>query len=181
MFETAIPNLSLLGKAKASMRAQTNSVLESLFRSFASLMDSLLRSTPITLMDRRANNRVIHPVPQPSFLGYIRGNTSGFLFWVAIGWIVGGFMEEVLFRGFLLTRVSQLFADPALGLAVGIVGQALLFGALHLYAGAFAFVFATTLALSSGIFYLLLGRNLWPLIIMHGVWNTAAMWSVYSS
>ena len=124
---------------------------------------------------------LIHPVPQPSFLGYIRGNTGGFLFWVAIGWIVGGFMEEVLFRGFLLTRVSQLFADPALGLAVGIVGQAVLFGALHLYAGAFAFVFATTLAVSSGIFYLFLGRNLWPLIAMHGAWNTAAMWSVYSS
>ncbi len=124
---------------------------------------------------------LIHPVAQPSFLGYVRGNTAAFLSWVAIGWIVGGFMEEVLFRGFLLTRVSRLFADPALGLAVGIVAQALLFGALHLYAGAFAFVFAATLAVSSGLFYLLLGRNLWPLIVMHGAWNTAAIWSVYSS
>jgi membrane protease YdiL (CAAX protease family) len=124
---------------------------------------------------------LVHPLPQKPFLGYIRGNTGAFLMWVAIGWIVGGFIEELLFRGFLLTRVSQLFANPALGLAAGIVGQAILFGALHLYAGAFAFIFAATLALSSGIFYLLLGRNLWPLIVMHGVWNTVQMWSVYSA
>ena len=124
--------------------------------------------------------QIVQPVPQPSFLGYIRGNTSAFLLWVAIGWIVGGFIEEMLFRGFLLTRVSQLFANPRAGLVVGVVAQALLFGALHLYAGAFAFIFASTLALSSGVFYLLLGRNLWPLIAVHGAWNTVAMWGIYS-
>ena len=59
------------------------------------------------------------------------------------------------------------------------MAQALLFGALHLYAGAFAFVFAAVMALASGAFYLILGRNLWPLIAVHGVWNTVAMWSIY--
>ena len=124
---------------------------------------------------------LVHLQPQPSFLGYIRGNTSAFLLWLAIGWIVGAFSEEALFRGFLLTRVSQLFANPAVGLAAGIVGQALLFGALHLYAGGFAFIFAAIMALSSGVFYLLLGRNLWPLIAVHGAWNSVAMWGVYRS
>ncbi len=123
---------------------------------------------------------LVQPTQQPSFLGYIRGNFEAFALWVAIGWIVGGFMEEMLFRGFLLTRVSQLFPDPAAGLAVGVVAQALLFGALHLYAGTFAFLFAAIMALTSGIFYLILGRNLWPLIAVHGVWNSVAMWGVYA-
>ena len=125
--------------------------------------------------------QIVQPQPQPSFLAYIRGNLNAFLMWVAIGWIVGAFIEEALFRGFLLTRVSQVFTNPQLGLVVAVIAQALLFGALHLYAGAFAFIFAALLALSSGVFYLILGRNLWPLIVVHGVWNTAAMWSVYSS
>jgi membrane protease YdiL (CAAX protease family) len=124
--------------------------------------------------------QLVQPQPQPSFLAYIRGDTGAFVLWVAIGWIVGAFIEEALFRGFLLTRVSQVFADPQVGLAIGVVAQALLFGALHLYAGAFAFIFAALLALSSGVFYLLLGRNLWPLVAVHGIWNTVAMWSVYS-
>jgi membrane protease YdiL (CAAX protease family) len=124
---------------------------------------------------------VFAPQPQPSFLGYIRGNASGFALWLAIGWVVGGFMEECLFRGFLLTRVSQLFVNPAVGLPAAIVAQALLFGALHLYGGAFAFLYAAVFATASAIFYLLLGRNLWPLIVVHGLWNSVAMWSTYSS
>lgn len=123
---------------------------------------------------------IVTPVQQPSFLAYIRGNLGGFLLWAAIGWVVGGFMEECLFRGFLLTRVAELFEHRGLGAAIGIVAQALLFGALHLYGGTFAFLFAAVFALANGIFYVALGRNLWPLIVVHGVWNTLSMWSVYS-
>jgi len=35
--------------------------------------------------------------------------------------------------------------------------------------------------MAHGLFYVLLGRNLWPLIVVHGVWNTVGMWSTYSS
>ena len=124
---------------------------------------------------------IFKPQPQVSFLEYVRGNVGGLVLWAAIGWIVGGFIEECLFRGFLLTRVSQLFANPAAGVAVGIVAQAVLFGSLHLYGGAFAFIYATVFALANGIFYVLLGRNLWPLIVVHGVWNTVGIWSTYAS
>jgi membrane protease YdiL (CAAX protease family) len=124
---------------------------------------------------------IFQPRPQPSFLAPMRGNPAALLLWLAIGWIVGGFMEELLFRGFLLTRVSQLFADARVGLAIGVVAQAILFGLLHFYGGGFALIFATVLALASGVFYLLLGRNLWPLIAVHGAWNSVAMWGVYSS
>ncbi|MGZ5085129.1 MAG: CPBP family intramembrane glutamic endopeptidase [Usitatibacter sp.] len=123
---------------------------------------------------------IVAPVPQPSFMAYVRGNVGGLVLWVSIGWIVGGFIEECLFRGFLLTRVAAIFSNRALGAAVGIVAQALLFGALHLYGGAFAFLFAVVFALANGIFYIVLRRNLWPLIVVHGVWNTVAIWNVYS-
>ena len=123
----------------------------------------------------------LHPQLQPSFMLYIRGDFPSFLLWLAIGWVVGGFMEECLFRGFLLTRIAQLFGGGAAALGVGIVAQALLFGSMHLYGGAFAFVYATVFALASGIFYLLMGRNLWPLIAVHGIWNSVAVWGVYSS
>jgi hypothetical protein len=123
---------------------------------------------------------LVQPKPQPAFLGYIRGDPRALLLWLAIGWIVGGFMEELLFRGFILTRLAQLFSNSRAGLGFGLVAQAILFGALHLYAGGFAFIFAAMLALASGVFYLLLGRNLWPLIAVHGAWNSVAMWGVYS-
>ena len=121
------------------------------------------------------------PTPGPSFLAYIRGNLPGFLLWAAIGWIVGGFMEECLFRGFLLTRVERACGGGPTGVVAGIGAQALLFGALHLYQGPFGFAFAGTFALASGAAYVLGGRNLWPLIIVLGTWNTVGIWSVYSA
>lgn len=125
--------------------------------------------------------QMLHPQLQPSFLAYIRGDIPGLVLWIAIGWVAGGFMEECLFRGFLLTRIAQLCGGGRVALAVGIVAQALLFGSMHLYGGSFAFVYATVFALASGIFYLLMGRNLWPLIAVHGVWNSVAVWGVYAS
>src|SRR5439155_16878475 len=40
---------------------------------------------------------LLHPAQARSFMGYVRGNTPAFLLWLAIGWVVGGFMEECLF------------------------------------------------------------------------------------
>jgi uncharacterized protein len=124
---------------------------------------------------------VVHPAQRPSFLGYIHGNVTGLVTWLAIGWIVGGLFEECLFRGFLLNRVEKALGGGWLAIAVAIVAQSILFGSLHLYAGTFAFLYASLFALTHGIFYVLGGRNLWPLILVHGAWDTVGIWGVYSA
>jgi membrane protease YdiL (CAAX protease family) len=125
--------------------------------------------------------QLFQPVAQPSFFAALRGNLPATLLWVGIGCVVGGFMEECLFRGFLLNRVAAMLGGGRAALAIGVVAQALLFGALHLYGGTFAFVFAACAALVSGTFYLVAGRNLWPLIAAHATWNTVSIWGVYQS
>jgi uncharacterized protein len=122
-----------------------------------------------------------HPVHGPSFLAYTRGNTPAFLSWLAIGWVVGGFMEECLFRGYLTDRIATLLGGKALAVGFAIVAQALLFGSMHLYQGSFGALHATTFALVHGVFYALAGRNLWSLIVVHGLWNSVGMWGVYSA
>lgn len=123
----------------------------------------------------------IAPAQQASYIGsVVPGNTAAFALWVTIGILVGGFMEECLFRGFLLVRVATALGGSQLALGAGVVAQALLFGALHLYGGAFAFAFATLAALAAGIAYLALGRNLWPLVAVHAAWNTVAIWGVFA-
>jgi len=124
---------------------------------------------------------IVHPLQRPSFLGYIRGNVTGLVTWVSIGWLVGGFFEECLFRGFLLDRFEKMLGGGTVAIAAAIVAQSMLFGSLHLYAGTFAFIYASLFALTHGIFYVLGGRNLWPLIVVHGVWDTVGTWGVYNS
>jgi membrane protease YdiL (CAAX protease family) len=121
------------------------------------------------------------PSSSPGFLAYIRGNATGFATWLAIGWLVGGFCEEVLFRGFLLRRVATLLGESGAAVAIAILAQALFFGSLHLYASPLAFVSATLFGIAQGVCYIAAGRNLLPLIVVHGVWNTVGIWAVYQS
>ena len=122
----------------------------------------------------------LHAQPQPFFLGYVRGNAVAFLGWLTIGVVVGGLFEELLFRGFLLNRVAELCGGGPAALAAGIVAQAAIFGLLHWYAGAFGVVYAATFALANGVFYLVVRRNLWPLIVVHAVWNSVSIWGIYT-
>jgi membrane protease YdiL (CAAX protease family) len=118
---------------------------------------------------------------QPSFMVYIRGKLVPFLGWLAIGWLVGGFAEELLFRGFLQRRGAEVLGGSRAAQALAVLGQALLFGSLHWYGGSYAFVHATVYAAIAGAAYHAVGKNLWPLILVHGVWNTVGIWSVYAS
>ena len=40
--------------------------------------------------------------------------------------------------------------------------------------------FAGLFALIYGAAYRLFGRNLWPLILVHGTWNSFAIWGAYA-
>jgi uncharacterized protein len=121
----------------------------------------------------------------PSMLSTIGGDEAALLAWLAIAWGVGGFIEELLFRGFLLNRIEAFLGGagtPAIvASTVAICAQAALFGALHLYQGSFGFVFAGLFALIYGVAYRLFDRNLWPLILVHGTWNSIAIWGAYSA
>ena len=61
------------------------------------------------------------------------------------------------------------------------MAQAALFATLHLYQGTFGFVTAGLFALLFGVAYLVTGRNLWPLILAHGTWNSIGIANVYLS
>ncbi|HTA66382.1 MAG TPA: type II CAAX endopeptidase family protein [Xanthomonadaceae bacterium] len=119
--------------------------------------------------------------PQPAdFLAYIHGHLAATLPWLGIAWVVGGFCEEALFRGFLLNRLATLFGGGPMGLAFGVLGQAMLFGSLHFYGGAVACAHAAFFGLMLGIAYLAGGRNLLPLMFVHGMWDTVEIWGVYT-
>ncbi len=122
-----------------------------------------------------------HPTHRPSFLGHLHGNAPALAFWLAIAWLVGGICEECLFRGFLLDRVEATLGGGRAALAVAVIAQAALFGALHLYGGTFAFMYAALFGVVHAIFYLLAQRNLWPVVVVHAVVDSVAFWGVYSA
>ena len=107
-----------------------------------------------------------------TLFAHIEGNVPAYIGWLAIAWISGGFSEELIFRGYLIARFSALGGNTSWSLTFAILLQAALFGAAHLYLGPGTAMTTGITALASGVFYLLVGRNLWPLVIAHGLWDS---------
>ena len=127
-------------------------------------------STPSPGVDERYQDRFAH----------LPGNLSAYLQWLAIAWIVGGFTEELLFRGFLISRFERLLAHTSFAVVLAVLLQAVLFGQQHFYYQGLPGALATGLiALVSGAFYILLKRNIWPLILSHGLANTLGLTLIY--
>jgi membrane protease YdiL (CAAX protease family) len=112
---------------------------------------------------------------QDRFRG-VAGNPLQFVLWLAIAWIIGGFTEEVLFRGALFARLEALFLGVPLASLLAGVGQAVLFGQQHYYyQGSAGWVATAVIALISSLLYLVFRRNLVPLILSHGISNSIGL------
>ena len=122
------------------------------------------------LADERYANRFVN----------VPGNLPVFLFWITVAWVIGGFTEELIFRGFLISRFEGVFARLPMAIGIAILLQAIIFGQQHFYYQGAAGMLATGAAgLVSGIAYVLLKRNLWPVILAHGLSNTLGLTLLY--
>ncbi len=112
----------------------------------------------------------------------VPGNLSVYFYWLVVSWVIGGFTEELLFRGFLLNRFEKVFSKTVYGLIFAILCQALIFGQLHMYyQGIEGFVVTGILAIVSGLIFIYSKRRLWPLIISHGLANSIGMTMIFLS
>lgn len=111
---------------------------------------------------------------------FIRENFWVFVFALTvITWFHAGFGEEMVFRGFILRNLTVLTGGTGWGLAAAVVLQAALFGALHLNQGVGGGILIFTLALAFGWVFIKTGRNLWPVIIAHGIFDTFQFSNLY--
>lgn len=115
-----------------------------------------------------------------SRFGEAKGNLPKFLMWLGIVWVSAAFGEEMFFRGYLVTRLQEALPSSRLATIIAIVIPALIFGYGHYhYQGFRGFVMTGLIGLSFGISYLLLRKNLWPIILVHGVVDTLAFTALY--
>ncbi|MCW8876577.1 MAG: CPBP family intramembrane metalloprotease [Kangiellaceae bacterium] len=112
----------------------------------------------------------------------VPGNLGLYLMWIAISWLIGGFTEELLFRGFLINRFENLFSKIPFAIVFAILFQALIFGQQHMYyQGVVGLVSTGIIGIVSGVIYVLCKRRLWALILSHGLANTLGMTMLYLS
>lgn len=110
-----------------------------------------------------------HPVTPPP-----RESILEFIYSLISSWTSAGFAEEMIFRGYLLNRLADLFGRRFWGWTIALFIQAAVFGSAHAYEHLDGM---TTVAVSGvllGLLYFGSRRNLWACAITHAVIDTIA-------
>jgi membrane protease YdiL (CAAX protease family) len=103
----------------------------------------------------------------------LQGNLELTLYQICYVLIGAGFYEEFMFRGFLFQGLAMFLGGTRAAWIAACVNQAALFGWAHAYQNPLGIAITGTIGLIMGVLFLVGGRNLWPLIIGHGLYDAS--------
>ena len=112
---------------------------------------------------------------------YLQGNLGMTLLALGSVYVVSSFAEEVIYRGFLITRIKELIENRKLAASFAVVLSSLVFGLVHSDWGLAGMVQASCMGLALGTSYLIVKRNLWVTILAHAYMDTILILQMYFS
>lgn len=119
---------------------------------------------------------VVEPYTEYDF---IREKLSHLIFTIIAAWLVGGFYEEIVFRGFIQTKIQEWFIKNKYSFWLAALLTSSLFGLYHWQQGIFGIIPSAL----GGLFWTyLLWRykgNLWYPILSHAIYDTIALTMIY--
>jgi len=110
---------------------------------------------------------------------YLKGDETALANTLIMLWVSAALMEEVLFRGFLVTQVAEIFRNTRAGWVTGIIGSAVIFGLVHAYQGLSGVLLTGLAGVLFGFIFVFHGRNLWVAVLAHGFTDSSAAFMVY--
>jgi membrane protease YdiL (CAAX protease family) len=116
--------------------------------------------------------RITGKQPDLSDFQAIYGNLKWTLILLALTWPLAAFGEEMVWRGYLMNRVSDLAKNTRLAWVVSLVAVNMAFGYAHSYQGITGIIDEGLMGVLLGLLYWGTGRNLSVPIIAHGIADT---------
>jgi membrane protease YdiL (CAAX protease family) len=112
---------------------------------------------------------------------YLKDNI--WLLFLTLGgvYIVASFGEEVIYRAFLINRISELGLSSKTGKIITVIISAIIFGFAHYSWGLMGIVQTGFMGLALGFCYLKLKKRIWVLILAHAYMDTILMLQLYWS
>jgi len=124
--------------------------------------------------------RLTGELPDVSTFRSLVGNPTELAMMLAVAWTLAAFVEEVAFRGWMLTRVAELGRYSRASWVGGALASSVLFGIVHAYQGVSGMIATGLSGLVFAAVYLVTGRNLWAAIVSHGTLDTAGFVMMYA-
>ncbi|RLD28033.1 MAG: CPBP family intramembrane metalloprotease [Bacteroidetes bacterium] len=94
-------------------------------------------------------------------------------------YIVSSIGEEVIYRAFLINRISELGLSTKTGKVITVIISAIIFGLAHYSWGLMGIVQTGFMGLALGFCYIFLKRRIWVLIFAHAYMDTILMLQMY--
>lgn len=118
-------------------------------------------------------------VPDYMEYNFIRGDLSKLFMTIIAAWLIGGFYEEVIFRGYIQNILNERIFG---GFAAyrSIFATSILFGLYHWQQDIFGVVAAFLGGLFWGLLYRRFGNNLWVSILSHALFDTITLVLIYT-
>lgn len=128
------------------------------------------------LADRLATRLVSRP-PTLDVFRTLQASRHNLLIGIAVAWVLGGFLEELILRGIILQSIEAFLSTwlvRSIGTVVGVCCSAAVASVLHLYQGPRAVIIVTQLSVLFGVLFVMSGHDLWAVIACHGLYDTIA-------
>ncbi|SFE64907.1 CPBP family intramembrane glutamic endopeptidase [Thermophagus xiamenensis] len=117
--------------------------------------------------------------PNVSHLMSLKGNMQGLVIALVVVWITAAFLEELIFRGFLLNAINKLLGSTKWSMWASVVISSVIFGLIHAYQGITGILITGSVGFIFGLAFIINGRRLWPVMLMHGIIDTISFISIY--
>jgi hypothetical protein len=114
-----------------------------------------------------------------SAVNAVRGNVTSLIVVIISVWVLVAFVEEILYRGFLMTELVRSLGTSTPALVLNLLGCAAIFGLSHWYQGPSGVWSTGAIGLLLGVLFILTGFNLWLPILVHGVVDTVLLTFIY--
>lgn len=102
----------------------------------------------------------------------VRGNPRALLMWLGLVWTLVAFLEEGIFRGFLMTEIAKVAGTGPFALCFNVLFTSVVFGLAHGYQNLSGVLSTGAVGLLLGTIFIFEGFNLWLVIFVHGFVDT---------
>jgi uncharacterized protein len=107
------------------------------------------------------------------------GDTSAFVVRLAQALTLAAFGEEMVFRGYLIRRITHLAGDTGIGRAAAVIASSSLFGLAHRYQGWAGVIATGIIGVMLATLFLWDRKNLWIVISCHAIVDAVALTALY--
>ena len=110
-----------------------------------------------------------------SVVADVRGSWKAFGLWLLLVWLVVAPLEEIVFRGFLMTEIARVVGTSPWATLLNVLLASIVFGLAHGYQGRSGMVSTGVLGAVLGWVFVASGFDLWLAILAHGFIDTVGI------